>query len=64
MLASGRLCFAASTEGHIRIGEVIAAQDAGAQADLDDAVRDARNRGMRLCEVLLERESATRLRDR
>lgn len=57
MAASGRLCFAVPTQGQTRIGELLAAGDPEAERHIESAVTEARERKLRICEVLLERDT-------
>lgn len=65
MVARGRLCFAAAAQGHVRIGEMLAAEDGAVSALLETLALQARQRGKRLCEVILEQGAVDvqRLRD-
>jgi hypothetical protein len=54
MAAHGRLCFAAPTEGHTRIGELLAEDQPEVAEKIDEMVRQARQERRRLCEVILE----------
>ena len=54
MVAGGRLCYAAPREGHARIGELLAKGNPVFELRIAKAVRDAKARGVRLCEALLE----------
>jgi hypothetical protein len=57
MIAAGRLCFAASVEGHTPIGRMLTEGDPTLVAELDEAVHEARSSGSRFCEVVLKKGS-------
>jgi hypothetical protein len=54
MAARGRLCFVAPAAGQTPIGTLLAGPDEDTQRRLDQAALDARRRGVRLCEALLD----------